>query len=146
MCRYIIGLWCLFAADTNLTFIVLGGRIIFFSTSLTHASAVPPNYLIYTATKGAVEQMTRILAKEYGAKGITVNCVAPGPIDTELFRNGKSDAVVKAIENVHPAKRIGQPDEVSPVVAFLVSDAASWVNGQNLMVNGVCQLLMIIRT
>ncbi|KAF7340520.1 Short-chain dehydrogenase reductase sdr [Mycena sanguinolenta] len=71
-----------------------GGRIIFFSTSLTGASTVSPTALVYTATKGAVEQLSRILAKDGspGAKGITVNTVSPGPVDTPLFRQGKPPA------------------------------------------------------
>lgn len=112
--------------------------MIFFSTSLTANSMIAPNYLIYVATKGAIEQITRVLAKEYGGKGITVNCVAPGPIDTALFRDGKPDGLIKQFEGMHPAQRIGQPDEVAPVVAFLASDTARWVNGQKIMVNGVC--------
>lgn len=114
-----------------------GGRIILFSTSLTRASAITPNYLVYAATKGAIDQMTRVLAKDLGARGITVNTVSPGPIDTDMFREGKPEQLINLIANQHPQKRIGQPDEVSPVVSFLASEQASWVNGQNLMVNGV---------
>ncbi|KAI0924128.1 hypothetical protein AcW1_006331 [Taiwanofungus camphoratus] len=113
-----------------------GGRIILFSTSLTRASAIAPNYLVYAATKGAIDQMTRVLAKDLGARGITVNTVSPGPIDTDMFREGKPEQLINLIANQHPQKRIGQPDEVSPVVSFLASEQASWVNGQNLMVNG----------
>ncbi|GBE89711.1 Versicolorin reductase 1 [Sparassis crispa] len=113
-----------------------GGRIILFSTSLTQNSMIAPNYLVYAATKGAVEQMTRVLSKDLGAKGLTVNAISPGPIDTDLFRTGKTEQVFNAIANMHPLKRVGQPDEVSPAVAFLARDDASWVNGQILMVNG----------
>ncbi|PCH36518.1 NAD(P)-binding protein [Wolfiporia cocos MD-104 SS10] len=113
-----------------------GGRIILFGTSLTRNSAVPANYLCYVATKGAIDQMTRVLAKDLGARGITVNTIAPGPIDTDMFREGKPQSLIDFFSNAHPQKRIGQPDEVSTVVAFLASDQASWVNGQILMVNG----------
>ncbi|OSX64509.1 hypothetical protein POSPLADRAFT_1045539 [Postia placenta MAD-698-R-SB12] len=113
-----------------------GGRVVLFSTSLTRASTVPPNYLLYVSTKGAVDQMTRVLAKDLGARGITVNTVSPGPIDTDLFRAGKTEQIINFVANQHPGKRIGVPDEVSPVVAFLASAQASWVNGQNIMVNG----------
>lgn len=98
---------------------------------------MPPNYLLYVSTKGAVDQMTRVLAKDLGARGITVNTVSPGPIDTDLFRAGKTEQIINLVANQHPGKRIGVPDEVSPVVVFLASAQASWVNGQNIMVNGV---------
>ncbi|THH26701.1 hypothetical protein EUX98_g7495 [Antrodiella citrinella] len=113
-----------------------GGRIIFFSTSLTMNTNVPPNYLLYVATKGAIQQITRVLAKDLGTHGITVNCVAPGPTDTDLFRRGKPDALVKQFENGHPMKRIGMPDEMAPVVALLARGESSWVNGQTWFVNG----------
>ena len=98
---------------------------------------VPPNYLLYVATKGAVEQMSRVLAKDLGAKGITVNTVAPGPIDTDMFRQGKTEQLLNVFAGMHPQKRIGKPEEVANVVAFLVSEEARWVNGQTLRINGV---------
>ncbi|KAI1791900.1 short chain dehydrogenase/ reductase [Ganoderma leucocontextum] len=113
-----------------------GGKVVLFSTSLTHASIIPPNYLVYAATKGAVEQMMRVLAKDLGARGINVNTVAPGPIDTDLFRKGKTEERINFFVGLHPQKRLGQPEEVSNVVQFLVSDEASWVNGQTIHVNG----------
>ncbi|KAH9929637.1 hypothetical protein B0H21DRAFT_826172 [Amylocystis lapponica] len=113
-----------------------GGRVIFFSTSLTRNSMITPTYLVYAATKGAVEQMMRVLAKDLGARGITVNTVSPGPIDTDLFRAGKPEQLLQMIAGTHPLKRIGEPDEVSPVVAFLAREEASWVNGHNIFVNG----------
>ncbi|KAF7340522.1 NAD(P)-binding protein [Mycena sanguinolenta] len=115
-----------------------GGRIIFFSTSLTGASAVSPTALVYTATKGAVEQLSRILAKDaaLGAKGITVNTVSPGPVDTPLFRQGKPEALIAAIAKSAPSGRLGEVDDIAPVVSFLASPAAQWVNGQNVRVNG----------
>ncbi|VDB91854.1 unnamed protein product [Peniophora sp. CBMAI 1063] len=129
------------------------GRIIFFSTSLAHASAVMPINLVYVATKGAVEQLARVLAKDLGklyfqpicyptthtvtgSKGITVNTVSPGPTDTALFRAGKTEQQIQFIAGLAPSKRLGQPDDVSPVVSFLASDGARWVNGQNILVNG----------
>jgi len=113
-----------------------GGRIIFLSTSITRVSTVLPNALVYAASKGAVEQFTRILAKDLGARGITVNCVSPGPVDTDLFRTGKTEQQIQFIASLNPQKRIPQPEEIAPAVAFLASPSASWINGQNIPVNG----------
>ncbi|KIK68877.1 hypothetical protein GYMLUDRAFT_188161 [Collybiopsis luxurians FD-317 M1] len=113
-----------------------GGRIIFISTSVTGFSNVGPNYLVYAMTKGAVEQMSRVLAKDLGSKSITVNTVSPGPVDTELFREGKSQKLIDAIAAQNPNNRIGKPEEIATVVAFLASPAAQWVNGQNIRANG----------
>lgn len=113
-----------------------GGRIIFFSTSLTAASTVTPNYLLYIATKGAIEQMTRVLAKDLGRRAISVNCVSPGPTGTDLFYNGKPESVVNMIASWNPMNRIGTPQEIASVVTFLAGPESSWVNGQNLRTNG----------
>jgi len=113
------------------------GRLIFFSSSLTRASTVLPNAVTYVATKGAIEQISRVLAKDLGAHhGVTVNTVSPGPVDTDLFREGKSDQVINFIAGSHPQKRLAMPDDIAPVVSFLASPAARWVNGQNILVNG----------
>jgi len=113
-----------------------GGRVVFFSTSLTLNTAPPPNYVLYISTKGAVEQIVRVLAKDLGARGITVNAIAPGPTDTDLFREGKSEQLIQTFAGFHPLKRLGQPDEIAQVLAFLVSPQATWVNGQTYFVNG----------
>ncbi|KAI0043509.1 NAD(P)-binding protein [Auriscalpium vulgare] len=126
----------LFLTQLAAPLIPSGGRIIFLSSALSHASYVQPNVLVYVATKGAVEQIARVLAKELGARGVTVNTVSPGPTDTALFRAGKSDEWIQSIANLVPAKRLGKPEEVAPVVAFLASEGAAWVNGQNILVNG----------
>ncbi|VDB88526.1 unnamed protein product [Peniophora sp. CBMAI 1063] len=112
------------------------GRVIFFSTSLTHQDTVRPNNIVYVATKGAIEQITRTLAKDLGAKGITVNCVNPGPTDTPLFRTGRPEEQIQHIADLAPERRLGRPDDISPVVAFLASDGARWVNGQIILLNG----------
>jgi len=113
-----------------------GGRIIFMSTSITKATTILPNTLTYAASKGAVEQFTRALAKDLGSRQITVNTVSPGPTDTELFRNGKSEQLIQALANLNPQKRIPPAEEIVPIVAFLASPGASWINGQNICVNG----------
>jgi len=111
-----------------------GGRIISFSTSVV--GALLPRYGVYTATKAAVEAMTSILAKELGTRGITVNAVAPGPTATALFMNGKSEALVQSMIDANPLKRLGQPDDIASVVAFLASPDGGWVNGQTIRANG----------
>ncbi|KAI0074138.1 NAD-P-binding protein [Panus rudis PR-1116 ss-1] len=126
----------LFFAQAAAPHLKAGSRIVFFSTSLTKNTAVPPNYLLYVAAKGAVNQLVRVLAKDLGAKGVTVNAIAPGPVDTDLFRNGKTEEQIKFFANLHPPKRIGEPDEIASVAAFLAKDDSGWVNGQTLYVNG----------
>jgi 3-oxoacyl-[acyl-carrier protein] reductase len=111
-----------------------GGRIINFSSSTT--AMMLPKYGAYVATKGAVEQMTRVLAKELGTKDITVNVVSPGPTDTELFRQGKTEEQINHFAQMAALGRLGQVQDLADVVAFLASDEARWITGQNIRVNG----------
>ncbi|KAK6955868.1 hypothetical protein Daesc_003513 [Daldinia eschscholtzii] len=111
-----------------------GSHIIFLSTTLTTASTVMPGYLLYNSTKGAIEQMTRVISKDLGRKGILVNAVAPGPTGTELFFRGKSEELLKTIANFSPQGRIGTPEEIAEVIVFL--SHSSWVSGQVLRANG----------
>ncbi|KAK2463772.1 hypothetical protein APHAL10511_004210 [Amanita phalloides] len=113
-----------------------GGRIIFFSSSMTDAHAIVPNMLCFLASKGAVEQVSRVLAKDFGAKGMTVNTIAPGPLDTTQFREGKSSKWLDFFARQSPSNRLGLPEDVAPLVAFLASPAAQWINGQVIRVNG----------
>lgn len=80
--------------------------------------------------------MTRALAKDLGKRNITVNVISPGPTGTDLFYNGKPEAVVKMIAGFNPMNRIGTPEEIAKVVSFLAGPESAWVNGQNLRVNG----------
>lgn len=110
------------------------GRIVNFSTSVTRLML--PTYGVYSATKAAVEQLTRVFAKEIGARGITVNSISPGPTNTELFLEGKSEDTIQRLASMAALGRIGEPEDISRVVLFLVSDAAAWISGQNVGVNG----------
>ncbi|MBW4564462.1 MAG: SDR family oxidoreductase [Mojavia pulchra JT2-VF2] len=111
-----------------------GGRIINFSSSTT--AMMLPTYSAYVATKGAVEQITRVLAKELGTKRITINAVSPGPTDTELFREGKTEEQINRLAQMAALGRLGDVEEIASVVAFLASDEARWITGQNIRVNG----------
>jgi 3-oxoacyl-[acyl-carrier protein] reductase len=111
-----------------------GGRIITISSSTT--ALMLPGYAVYDATKGAVEQFTHILAKEFGPRGITINTVSPGATETETYRLGKSERFLASLEAMSAFGRLGRPAEIAAVVAFLASDAAGWVTAQNLRVNG----------
>jgi 3-oxoacyl-[acyl-carrier protein] reductase len=111
-----------------------GGRIITISSSTT--VLMLPGYAVYDATKGAVEQFTHILAKEFGPRGITVNAVSPGATETETYRLGKSEQFLVSLEAMSAFGRLGRPAEIAAVVAFLASDAAGWVTAQNIRVNG----------
>lgn len=123
-----------FACQQAATRLSEGGRIINLSSSTT--ARFMPTYGAYVATKGAVEQLTRSLAKELGPRGITINAVSPGPIETEMFMEGKTPEQLQQFGQLSAFGRIGQPVEIADVVAFLVSDAARWVSGQNIRING----------
>ncbi|WP_292404799.1 SDR family oxidoreductase [Mesorhizobium sp.] len=111
-----------------------GGRIVSFSSSVV--GLYQPSYGVYAATKAGVEAMTHVLAKELGPRGITVNVVAPGPVATELFLDGKSEALVETITKLIPLGRLGQPADIAGVVSFLAGPDGGWVNGQVLRANG----------
>lgn len=110
------------------------GRIVNISSTVTRV--MMPRYGAYAATKAGVEQLTRIFARELGKRGITANAVLPGPIDTELFRTGKTAADIERMAAMAALGRIGTTDDVAQVVRFLVSDEAAWINGQMIGVNG----------
>jgi len=111
-----------------------GGRIISFSSSVV--GLYQPGYGVYAATKAAVEAMTHVLAKELGPRGITVNAVAPGPVETELFLKDKTEAQVRAVAGMSPFGRLGRPEDIAGVVAFLAGAESGWVNGQVIRANG----------
>ena len=111
-----------------------GGRIINVGTSLTAGTA--PGYAGYAGTKAPVEEFTRILARELGARRITVNTIAPGPIDTPFFHAAETPQSVAYAAGLSTEGRLGVIDDLLPQVAYLASPDSQWVNGQNLFING----------
>lgn len=114
--------------------VVDGGNIIALTTSMVRIGV--PGGGPYTATKAAVESLIRSMAKELAPRKVRVNAVAPGPVDTDLFRAGKTDEAKARSAAMSPFNRIGTPDEVAEVVCFLASDKASWIHGQIIQPNG----------
>ncbi|MFE1312748.1 SDR family oxidoreductase [Streptomyces sp. NPDC058755] len=111
-----------------------GGSFITFSTSVVGLSF--PAYGAYSASKGAVEAMIMVLARELRGRDITVNAVAPGPTATDLFLDGKDEETVARLAAQPPLERLGTPADIAEVVAFLASPAGHWVNGQVVRANG----------
>ena len=111
-----------------------GGSIVNFSSSTT--ALMLPTYAIYVATKGAVEQFSHVLAKELGPRKIRVNVVSPGPVDTDLFNQGKTEEDRKRMASLAAFNRLGTPQDIANVVTWLVSDEGAWISGQNIRANG----------
>ncbi len=130
---------------TNLrgTFVVLGqaarhvaagGRIIALSSSVI-AKAFP-TYGAYIASKAGVEGLVHVLANELRGRDITVNAVAPGPVETDLFLAGKTEELIDQLRKIAPLERLGQPEDIADVVSFLAGPEGGWVNAQVLRANG----------
>jgi 3-oxoacyl-[acyl-carrier protein] reductase len=111
-----------------------GGAIINLSTSQVGMQF--PTYGPYAASKGAIETMTLVLARELRGRDITVNAVAPGPTATELFLQGKDEATIDRFAKQPPLERIGTPQDIAELVAFLTGPDGRWVNGQVVRANG----------
>ena len=111
-----------------------GGAIVGLTTSMVRHAV--PGGGPYTASKAAVESLLRSMAKELAGRGVRVNGVAPGPVDTDLFRAGKTDEMKARSAAMSPFNRVGQPAEVGEVVSFLCGPRASWVHGQIVQPNG----------
>jgi 3-oxoacyl-[acyl-carrier protein] reductase len=133
----------LYRTNTRGTFVVAreaarrlraGGAIVLFSTSVVGLQF--PGYAGYVASKGAVEAMILILARELRGRDITVNAVAPGPTATELFLDGKDEATIERLAKQPPMERLGTPADIAEVVAFLAGPGGRWINGQTVRANG----------
>ncbi|TCC52328.1 SDR family oxidoreductase [Kribbella capetownensis] len=110
-----------------------GGAIVNISSSLTKLAR--PGYSAYSATKGGVEAITLILARELRGRDITVNTVAPGPTATPLFFEGKPQELIDRIAAEPPLERLGEPSDIAEIIAFLAGPAR-WINGQVIYANG----------
>ena len=111
-----------------------GGRVVTVSSTVTRM--LLPKYGAYAASKGAIEQLTRVFAKEMGERGITANIVSPGPVNTELFTTGKTEQDIERISAMSVLNRVGETGEIAELVLFLVSNEAGWVTGQNISASG----------
>jgi 2-hydroxycyclohexanecarboxyl-CoA dehydrogenase len=108
------------------------GRIVFISSSSAQTGTALQSH--YASSKGAIISLSRSLAELFADKSITVNCVSPGFVDTPMMRSTPVD--IALIERNSPMKRSGRPEELAAAVAFLASEAASYITGQTLGVNG----------
>jgi len=111
-----------------------GGTIMAVTTTMVRHAV--PGLGPYSASKAAVECLIRSMAKELASRKVRVNAVAPGPVDTDLFRAGKTEEAKQRSAALSPFNRIGTPEEIAEVVAFLASPKASWVHGQIVQANG----------
>jgi 3-oxoacyl-[acyl-carrier protein] reductase len=111
-----------------------GGAFISFSSSVV--GLAHETYSGYVAGKAGVEAMTRVLAKELRGRDVTVNAVAPGPVATSFFLDGKDQQTIDRFASAAPLERLGTPEDAAAVVAFLAGPAGRWINGQTVRVNG----------
>ncbi|MGI0117878.1 SDR family oxidoreductase [Zooshikella sp. RANM57] len=132
-----------FAINTKAPFLVMqqaarhlqdGGRIINMGTSLL--AAFTGFYSVYAGSKAPLEDFSHALAKEIGSRGITVNTVAPGPINTPFFHGEENEQTVAYLKSASVTGRLGQVEDIVPMIEFLASEKSRWVTGQTLLING----------
>lgn len=111
-----------------------GGRIVTFSSSITQLRS--PTYGPYAASKAAQEMFASVLAKEIGSRGISVNAIAPGLVDTTLFTDGKTAEQIQGFVQRTPLGRLGEPEDIANVIAALVGPDSAWISGQVIFANG----------
>jgi glucose 1-dehydrogenase len=118
--------------------LVRNGRGAIVNMSSVNGTLTIPSIASYNASKGAINQLTRVMALSLADQGVRVNAVAPGTIATELAKNAvlTSDEAKNRILSRTPMKRLGEPQEIADVVAFLLSDASSYVTGEIVVVDG----------
>lgn len=116
--------------------ITTGGKGRIITTSSSMVQILKPGYGAYVASKAAVEAITKITAKELKGRRITANCVAPGPVATEMFFAGKDEATIQGMREAPPLERLGESEDIAALILFLVSDGGEWVNGQVIRANG----------
>ncbi|KAA0121913.1 SDR family oxidoreductase [Methylobacterium sp. P1-11] len=115
-----------------------GSGIVF--TGSVVANTVVPNLAVYAATKGAIDTLVKHLAAALGGRGIRVNAVAPGVINTDMSHFARTEEGQAYILGIQALQRIGQPDDVGEVIAFLASDASRWITGETVRVDGGSKL------
>jgi 3-oxoacyl-[acyl-carrier protein] reductase len=111
-----------------------GGRIV--NLSSTAVALGLPIYAVFNASKAAVDALTKTLATEFRGRNITINAVAPGPTATDLFLTGKSEEEIEDFVAMAPLERLGTPEVIANVVAFLAGPDGGWINGQTIRSNG----------
>jgi glucose 1-dehydrogenase len=127
-------------------FLTRGGGLIL-NTSSVHQLIPKPKFLSYSISKGGMDNLTRSLALEYADRGIRVNAIGPGAISTPINDNWRHDPkLVEVVEGHIPMGRVGKPEEIAAVFAFLASDEAAYITGQTLFVDGGLTLFAEFQT
>lgn len=124
----------LFTAEFARRFKGEWGRVVNVSSGAARTGL--PGSSLYSASKGALEALTRVHAVELGSRGVTVNAVAPGPTETEMFKKGVPEEMKERMMSATILGRLGQPEDIASVIAFLCSDAGGWITGQFIDANG----------